>query len=166
MPITHLIKTFKMAVNSHKVFTFDDFLMGVNWVSWNFPSITAYLDFATLKESICETHVLHWMYTRKIKGFNFNHDSCLLWLKWRAQFGFSMTSSLKEEKIQWRAVMLSLAHFTHNWLTASQEMMRTFRKNILPIVSVGPCHGEVWGTVELWCHTLNSIEIWVFICNS
>jgi hypothetical protein len=68
-----------MAVNSPKVFTFADFLMGVNWVSWNFPSIMASQDFAPLKESICEAYFHTECTQAKLKvESSFNHESCLL----------------------------------------------------------------------------------------
>lgn len=59
MPIIHHIITYWMTVNSPKVFTFDNFFIRANWVTWNIPSIMASQVLALLKESICETYIIH-----------------------------------------------------------------------------------------------------------
>lgn len=167
MPIIHLITAFRMAANSPKVSTFGDFLVGVNWLSWNFPSITTSQGFAILKESICETHVLQWMYTSKIKV----RVQVPPWLLpaltevegtiWHLHDFFLKRRNYSEELLDFpqltSLVTGSQSHKKWGLFEGTQKEQSANSKN----------GARMWRSirdrrVEFWFHTLSGIEIWVF----
>lgn len=107
--------------------------------------------------------VRHILYTRCTQaklsvGSNFKDDSCLLWLKWRAQFCSLVDSSSKEKnKAESNHLYLSspYSNSCDSWCYKKQFMFKeTLKEHLL--------QGAVWGESMKSEGLDNWVQIWYF----